>query len=80
MESSSLQAFLGPARSPSDWCPFSPTFLVGRVGPPAIGAVPFTVSFLGEGSPTEIDYRKKWVPLFYVSSLLKDLGAIHEVP
>ena len=25
---------------------------------------PFTVSFLGEGSPTKIDYRKKMVPTY----------------
>ena len=31
------------------------------LGPPV---VPFLSPFLGEGSPTKIDYRKKLVPLF----------------
>ena len=41
------------------------------LGPPA--RCPFSpVSFLGEGSPTKIDYRKKSVILF-PTSLLEDL-------
>ena len=32
-------------------------------GPKAAATVPF-YPFLGEGSPTKIDYRKKLVPLF----------------
>ena len=40
-----------------------------RLGPPA--RCPFTVSFLREGSPTKIDYRKKGT--FILSSLLEDL-------
>ena len=33
--------------------------------------MPFTVAFLGEGSPTKINYRKNWVP---TSSNLKLSG------
>ena len=32
-----------------------------QLGPPV---VPFHHFFGGEGSPTKMDYRKKWVPLF----------------
>ena len=38
--------------------------LLARACVPQLARCPFTVSFLGEGSPTKIDYRKKLVPLF----------------
>ena len=34
--------------------------------------------FLGEASPTEIDYRKKGTLI--LTSLLEDLGNLHAVP
>ena len=34
----------------------------GELGPPA--GCPFLPTFWGQGSPTKIDYRKKWLPLF----------------
>ena len=49
------RVFLGGARSPSNWCPF-------------------TVSFLGEGSPTKISYGKKGTLI--LTSLLEDLEGV----
>ena len=40
------------------------------LGPP--GSCPFTVSFLGKGSPTKIDYKQKGTLVLW-SSLLEDL-------
>ena len=45
------------------------------VGPPAIGALLHRF-FLGEGSPTEIDYRKKGTLI--LASLLEDLGYLND--
>ena len=42
------------------------------LGPPA--RCPFTVSFLGEGFPTKVDYRKQGALI--LTSLLEDL-AVH---
>ena len=40
-----------------------------KLGPPV---VPFLTLFLGEGSPTKIDYRKKLVPNYSNLSNLED--------
>ena len=47
----------------------APQLMKCVLGPPA--RCPFTVSFLGEGSPTTIDYRKKGTLI--LNSPLEDL-------
>ena len=47
-------------------------FFGGQLGPPVVR--PFTVSSLGEGSPTKIDDRKKGTLI--LTTLLEDLGRV----
>ena len=58
-----------PCRATGD---FSTTIRIPRPGPPVVST--FTVSFLGEGSPTNIDHRKKGTLI--LTSLPEDLAVV----
>ena len=68
-----MEPMAGPRNSklPSPWW----------LGPPAIGALLVTPFFGWEGSPTEIDYRQKWVPTCSnLSNLLDLVGNFGHLP